>query len=93
MVGEGTDLPPAGACVYCPGQKAEVPLVQAAFRTCTAVAGKTRSLFIDFADRHNSTLMEHSLERLSVFWNQATFSIEVLDDASFFGEWVANRPR
>jgi superfamily II DNA or RNA helicase len=93
MVGEGTDLPNTAACVYCPGQKAEVPLIQAAYRACTAVPGKTRALFVDFSDRHHRTLMDHSLERLSVFWKEATFNVEVLEDASFFGAWVANRPR
>lgn len=93
MVGEGTDLPTTDACVYCPGQKAEVPLIQAAYRVCTAMEGKTRSIFVDFSDRHHRTLMEHSLERLAVFWKEATFNIEVLDDAAFFGDWVANRPR
>jgi len=93
MVGEGTDLPDTDACVYCPGQKAEVPLVQAAYRVCTAMAGKTRSIFVDFADRHHRTLMDHSLARLGVLWQEATFNVEVLETAAFFAEWVENRPR
>ena len=91
MVGEGTDLPSTDACVYCPGQKAEVPLVQAAYRVCTKMAGKTNSIFVDFADRHHKTLLKHSLERLRVFYNEPTFEVEVLDDPTKFTEWVSIR--
>lgn len=91
MVGEGTDLPPADALVYAAGQKAEVQLVQAAFRVCTKTPGKERAILVDFADRHHKTLMDHSLERLSVFWKEDTFDVTILDAPENLDGWVASR--
>lgn len=91
MVGEGTDLPPADALVYAPGRKAEVELAQAAFRVATAFEGKRGAILVDFADRHHPKLLEHAEERLSVFYREPTFKLEVLEDPSFFTEWVQKR--
>lgn len=92
MVGEGTDLPPASALVYACGMKAEVGLIQASFRVCTQQPGKpSRSIFIDFSDRHHKTLLAHSLERLRIFYEEPIFDVEVLDLAENLGAWVAQK--
>lgn len=89
VLGEGVDLPTADSLVYAMGQKAEVSLVQNAYRVGTAVEGKTHAILVDFADRHHKKLMEHSLERIRVFHNEPTFDIHVLDHYSGFSSWLA----
>ena len=88
LLGEGVDLPSADALVYARGEKAEVTLTQNAYRVCTATPGKDAAIIVDFADRHNKKLMDHSLERLGVYYREDTFSVKVLDDASQFGSWL-----
>lgn len=85
MIGEGTDLPAADALVYAAGGKAEVSLVQAVFRVCTASEGKPdRALVVDFADRCHRTLLDHSLARARVYWDLEIFDVEFADDADEF---------
>jgi superfamily II DNA or RNA helicase len=81
LVGEGVDLPPADALVYARGEKAEVSLVQNAYRVCTAVEGKGRAVIVDFADRHNRKLLQHSLQRLRVYHANETFNVRVVANA------------
>lgn len=88
MIGEGTDLPVADALVYAVGGKAEVSHAQATYRVCTAVPGKRRSVIVDFADRHNETLLRHSLERLDTYQKQEIFQTRVLEDARSFADWL-----
>jgi len=78
LLGEGVDLPNVDALVYARGEKAEVSLTQNAYRVCTAVAGKKDAIIIDFADRHHRKLLDHSEERLQVFYHEPTFAVAVL---------------
>ena len=91
LLGEGVDLPTADALVYARGEKAEVTLTQNAYRVCTATGGKSEAIIVDFADRHNAKLMRHSLERLSVYYNEPTFTVKALDDPNHFGAWLRER--
>jgi len=84
LVGEGVDLPSADALVYARGERAEVTLTQSAFRVCTAKAGKSEALIVDFADRHQKKLMEHSKERLRVYYEEPTFSVDVMQGPEQF---------
>ena len=64
VVGEGLDCPAADALVYAKGYKAKVTHVQDIFRVLTAGPAKKDAIVVDFADRHNKVLMEHSVERM-----------------------------
>jgi superfamily II DNA or RNA helicase len=64
VVGEGLDCPAADALVYAKGGKARVTHTQDIFRVLTGYPGKREALIIDFCDRHNRTLLEHSIERM-----------------------------
>jgi superfamily II DNA or RNA helicase len=88
LLGEGVDLPNTDALVYARGEKAEVSLKQNAYRVCTAVPGKTNAVIVDFADRHHGKLLKHSHGRLNVYYNEATFDVEVLEDANRFADWA-----
>lgn len=88
VLGEGVDLPTADSLVYAYGQKAEVSLIQNAYRVGTFVEGKTHAIMVDFADRHHKKLMKHSLLRLETFYKEPTFNVEVLDHYSGFGKWL-----
>ncbi len=92
LLGEGVDLPEVDALVYARGEKAEVSLMQNAYRVCTAIPGKRDAVIVDFADRHHRKLREHSLARLEVYYNEPTFDVSVLSSpeelVSFLG--VAN---
>ena len=88
LLGEGVDLPDVDALVYARGEKAAVSLKQNAYRVCTAVSGKKTALIVDFADRHHRKLLRHSHERLDLYYEEATFTVEVLPDASYFGQWI-----
>lgn len=91
VLGEGVDLPTADSLVYATGQKAEVSLLQNAYRVGTAVEGKTHAVLVDFADRHHKKLLEHSMERARVYHEQPTFSVDVLDDINQFKSWLSER--
>jgi superfamily II DNA or RNA helicase len=64
VVGEGLDCPAADCLIYAKGYKAKVTHTQDVFRVMTAVDGKSDAMIIDFADRHNKTLLAHSVERM-----------------------------
>jgi superfamily II DNA or RNA helicase len=88
MIGEGTDLPTSDALVYAMGGKAEVSHTQAAYRVITAVPGKRRAIIVDFADRHNPTLLRHSEERLRTYVGQPVFRTHVLQQVEEFQGWL-----
>ena len=88
LLGEGVDLPAVDALVYARGEKAEVSLTQNAYRVCTAVPGKREAIIIDFADRHHRMLLDHSEERLEVYYREPTFDVTVLADANELPGWV-----
>lgn len=89
IIGEGIDLPSADALVYARGERAEVPLTQAVYRTCTAVEGKTHAVVVDFADRHNRKLLKHSQERLEVYHKEPIFDVDILEDVGQFNHWLS----
>lgn len=64
VVGEGLDCPSADALIYVKGRKARVTHTQDVFRVLTGMAGKKDAVIIDFADRHNRLLEDHSVERM-----------------------------
>lgn len=89
LIGEGTDLPVADALVYAASGRAEVVLLQNAFRVCTALEGKPkRALLIDFGDRHHPKLMNHSRDRLEVFYGEEIFSVQVKPTPRAVGDWL-----
>jgi len=90
LLGEGVDLPDVDALVYARGEKAEVSLTQNAYRVCTAIHGKPNAIIVDFADRHHRRLMEHSQERLAVYYHEPTFSVSILDEVGQLAGWVEN---
>jgi DNA excision repair protein ERCC-3 len=64
VVGEGLDCPAADALVYVKAGKARVTHTQDVFRVLTNSPGKRPAKIIDFADRMNATLLEHSVKRM-----------------------------
>lgn len=63
VIGEGVDIPRAGALVYASGGDATVAMVQSYFRPLTKSEGKGIGLIYDFQDEHNPTLHRHSVAR------------------------------
>lgn len=92
LLGEGVDLPVADALVYARGEKAEVSLIQNAYRVGTACEGKTSALIVDFADRHHHKLLAHSQERMRVYFEEPTFTPEVLERPEDFFSWSGSKP-
>jgi superfamily II DNA or RNA helicase len=90
LLGEGVDLPSADALVYAKGERAEVTLIQNAYRVSTAAGGKRYAVIVDFADRHHRKLLEHSVERLAVYYREPTFSTEILDDPADLTRWLTS---
>jgi len=88
VLGEGVDLPTADSLVYAMGQKAEVSLTQNSYRVGTSVEGKTHAILVDFSDRHHRKLLNHSLERVTVYDAEPTFDVSVLDSAEDFSTWL-----
>jgi superfamily II DNA or RNA helicase len=88
MVGEGTDVPSCDALVYARGEKAEVSHTQAMYRVGTAYDGKRRAVVVDFADRHHSTLQEHSLLRAQTYCAESTATVCCLDSPEEFPGWL-----
>lgn len=64
VLGEGVDLPNAGALVYASGGADSVTLIQAYFRPLTAHPGKTVGRIYDFRDSHHRILARHSNRRI-----------------------------
>ena len=64
VVGEGLDCPAADCLLYAKGYKARVTHTQDVFRVLTGGAKKNPAIIVDFADRHNPTLLDHSVDRL-----------------------------
>jgi superfamily II DNA or RNA helicase len=92
LLGEGVDLPSADALVYARGERAEVSLIQQAYRVGTSLPGKRAAVLVDFADRHHKRLMAHSVERLRLYFREPTFSVTVLDHASQLESWASQIP-
>ena len=92
ILGEGVDLPAADALVYARAEKAEVSLTQAVYRVGTADGAKKAAIVVDFADRHHKHLLEHSLERLRLFYREPTFTLTILDDPGQLAGWAAKVP-
>lgn len=92
ILGEGVDLPAADALVYARGEKAEVSLTQAVYRVGTADGAKKAAIVVDFADRHHKHLLEHSLERLRLYYREPTFTLTILDDPGQLAGWAAKVP-
>lgn len=78
VVGEGLDIPAADALVYAKGMQARVTHTQDIFRVMTGAGSKTDAVIIDFADRHQEKLLEHSLERMRNYISMGC-SVEVID--------------
>jgi superfamily II DNA or RNA helicase len=81
VVGEGLDIPAADALVYAKARRARVTHTQDVFRVMTASPGKEFALLVDFADRHQEGLLEHSLERLRNYL-ALKCSVKILDTAA-----------
>jgi superfamily II DNA or RNA helicase len=77
VVGEGLDCPSASGLVYAKGNQAKVTHVQDVFRVMTGHPGKADAKIIDFADRHNEGLIEHSVERMR-HYHEMGMRVEVL---------------
>jgi superfamily II DNA or RNA helicase len=88
IVGEGVDLPTTDSLVYAKGEKAEVTLVQNAYRVATAAEGKDSAIIVDFADRHHRKLLQHALERLRIYHEEPSFEVKVLQDPQEFPQWL-----
>lgn len=93
LLGEGIDIPEADALVYARGEHAAVTLRQFSYRVCTATEGKKRSLLIDFADRHNRKLLEHSQDRLRLFFEEPTFTVDVVESEADLYRRISALPR
>lgn len=90
LIGEGTDLPMADAMLYAAAGKAEVTLIQNAYRVATKMDGKPpRAIMVDFGDRHHSALLAQSQGRLHVYRRQATFDVHIVHGPRAFMAWLA----
>jgi superfamily II DNA or RNA helicase len=65
VIGEGVDLPNAGALVYASAGGSGVQQMQSYFRPLTAAPGKAVGLIYDFMDNHHATLSRWSRDRMS----------------------------
>lgn len=66
VIGEGVDVPRAGALVYACGGSNGVSMMQSYFRPLTGHAGKEAGRIYDFADRHHGTLSKHTDRRIEM---------------------------
>jgi superfamily II DNA or RNA helicase len=64
VLGEGVDVPRAGALIYASGHADGVTMMQSYFRPLTAAAGKTIGRIYDFQDKHHPTLRDHARKRM-----------------------------
>jgi superfamily II DNA or RNA helicase len=85
VVGEGLDMPGVDALVYAKGYKARVTHTQDTFRVLTGGGDKKDAVIVDFVDRHNVKLFDHSLIRMR---NYLTMLLSVSIDNR-----VVNRPQ
>ncbi len=60
VIGEGIDLPRAGALVYASGGDATVQMIQSYYRPLTKHRHKSVGLIYDFQDEHHKTLKRHA---------------------------------
>lgn len=65
VIGEGVDVPAAGALVYASGGSSGVLMMQSYYRPLTANPGKTEGWIYDFTDDHHAMLLRHSRKRSS----------------------------
>lgn len=63
VIGEGVDLPNAGALIYAAGGNGTVAMLQAYFRSLTANDGKDLGRVFDFDDLGHETLRRQSASR------------------------------
>lgn len=77
VVGEGLDCPSASGLVYAKGNQAKVTHTQDVFRVLTGGGQKKDAKIIDFADRHNEHLIEHSVQRMKNY-RELGMSVQVL---------------
>lgn len=70
VLGEGVDVPRAGALIYAAGGGEGVQMMQSYFRPLTPAPGKTRGLIYDFVDRQHATLHKHSKRRIEMVRQQ-----------------------
>ena len=70
VIGEGVDVPRAGALVYACGGNDGVMMMQSYFRPLTATPGKDYGYIYDFYDAQHSTLRKHSARRIEMVRNQ-----------------------
>lgn len=75
VLGEGVDLPNAGALIYASGLGDSVQMMQSYFRPLTAHAGKTHGRVYDFRDAHHPTLQRHARDRFGLA-------------SRYLGQWV-----
>ncbi len=66
VIGEGVDVPRAGALVYASGGNDGVLMMQSYFRPLTASPGKAVGRIFDFVDHHHATLAKHSERRIEM---------------------------
>lgn len=66
VIGEGIDLPQAGALIYASGGRAGVAMLQSYFRPLTACGQKTHGHIVDFVDNHHGMLQRQSTSRLAM---------------------------
>ena len=70
VIGEGVDVPAAGALVFASGGDAGVAMMQSYFRPMTGAPGKSVGRIFDFRDLHHRTLRRHSDARISMARSQ-----------------------
>lgn len=66
VIGEGVDVPRAGALVYACGGNEGVQQMQSYFRPLTAFPGKTTGLIYDFLDGHHPMLARQADTRMRI---------------------------
>lgn len=79
VLGEGVDVPSAGALIYAAGLGDSVTMMQSYFRPLTAHPGKERGFVVDFADNHHPTLQRQSQDRRRL-------------GRAYLGPWLAEAP-
>lgn len=66
VIGEGVDLPNAGAEIYASSGAGGVQMMQSYFRPLTAAPGKTTGYIYDFMDLHHERLRKWSRSRMAL---------------------------
>lgn len=78
ILGEGVDIPELEVVINAEGWKATKSVIQR-MRNLTPDPGKKGALFIDFDDRTNTYLTEHSAERVKTYRGTRGFDVRVMD--------------